>query len=108
MLGNPSAPQESLLQQLENIAALFPDGVDKTSNADETPRPFKSSGTSRDLLEKTDHPKRPLRKIVREGHFRLLDEQKHFVRVSDETPVEISGQNHAALSDRHKREQRGW
>ncbi|HOO88249.1 MAG TPA: hypothetical protein PK442_11130 [Synergistales bacterium] len=73
MLGNPSAPQESLLQQLENIAALFPDGVDETSNSNKALRAFKSSGASRDFLEQTYHPKRTLGKIVREGHFRILD-----------------------------------
>ena len=85
MLGNPSAPQESLLQQFENIAALFPDGVDETSYSNETPRAFQRADAPGDLLQKPYHaypneseryPKRPLRKIVREGHFRLLDEQK--------------------------------
>lgn len=91
MLGNPSAPQEGLLQQLENIAAQFPDGIDETSDADETPRLFKSSDASRDLLEKADHPKHPLCKIVREGHFRLLDEQNRFALVLAESLMKIGG-----------------
>ena len=91
MLGYPSTTEESFPQQLENIAALFPDGVHKAANADETLRAFKRASTPRDLLEKPYHTKRPFRKIVREGDFRLLDEKKHFVFVLAEALMKISG-----------------
>jgi len=89
MLWNPSATQESLLQQLENIAALFPDGVHKAANADETLCAFKRASTPRDLLEKAYHTERPFRQIVREGNFRLLDEKKHFVLVLAEAIMKV-------------------
>jgi len=50
MVGNPSTTEEGLPQQLENIAALFPDGVHETSNADETLRSLESASAPRDLL----------------------------------------------------------
>lgn len=89
MLRYPRTTEESFSQQLENIAALFPDGVHKASNAHETPRALKRAGAPRDLLEKAYHTKRPFRQIVREGNFRPLDEQKHFLLVLDEALVKV-------------------
>ena len=89
MLGHPSTTEESLPQQRENIAALFPDGVHKAANADETLCAFKRASTPRDLLEKAYHTEHPFRQIVREGNFRLLDEKKHFVLVLAEAIMKV-------------------